>query len=31
MCKTTGRLVALKIVKGQATNEYDCIKLLREI
>ena len=30
-CRVTGRLVALKIMEDQAHNQYDCIKLLREI
>jgi serine/threonine protein kinase len=30
-CKSTGRTVALKIMKNQATMEYEIIKLLREL
>lgn len=30
-CKKTGRLVAMKIMRNQATMEYEIIKLLREL
>ena len=30
-CKSTGRLVALKIMKNSKLSEYEVIKLLREI
>ena len=30
-CKKTGRIVAMKIMKNQATMEYEIIKLLREL
>ena len=30
-CLKSGKLVALKIMKNQTKNEYDLIKLLREI
>ena len=30
-CKTTGRVVALKIMENQTDTEYDTIKLVREI
>ena len=30
-CKTTGRTVALKIMKSEAVMEYEIIKLLREV
>lgn len=30
-CKRTGRMVALKIMKSEATMEYEVIKLLREV
>ena len=30
-CKSTGRTVALKIMKNQAVMEYEIIKLLREL
>jgi len=31
ICKATGRVVALKVMVEQASTEYDCTKLLREI
>ena len=31
MCKETGRMVALKVMKNQSLTEYELIKLLREI
>ena len=30
-CKTTGRVVALKVMENQTDTEYDTIKLVREI
>jgi serine/threonine protein kinase len=30
-CRKTGRMVALKIMKSEATMEYEIIKLLREV
>lgn len=30
-CKTTGKLVAIKFIQGIFKNEYDCVKILREI
>ena len=30
-CKTTGRIVAMKIMKSEAVMEYEIIKLLREV
>jgi len=30
-CKTTGKLVAIKFIQGIFKNEYDCVKMLREI
>ncbi len=31
VCRTTGRQVALKVMKNQTLTEYELIKLLREI
>lgn len=30
-CKTSGRVVALKVMENQTDTEYDTIKLVREI
>jgi len=30
-CRTTGQLVAVKVMENQAETEYDTIKILREV